>query len=258
MKKKILALCLVVVLAVTAVAGATLAYFTDTDAKTNTFTTAKIDIALVEQQRNADHTALEAFKDGKVLLPIVASAQDDNETIGGVAGLPKSANYVDKIMTIKNEKSSIDAYVRLYIAIPVALDNVGDAGQNILHFNTTDESSAQGEWGKETLVAQNVKIGEVNYNVYYRTYTSVLAKDTATKTPAYVGFYMDKNVNYADGKYTITRNKVTTEIDFDFTKGVEIPVYAVGVQAAGFDDADTAINAAFEANFNPWATTATN
>ena len=38
MKKKILALALVVVLAVTAVTGATLAYFTDKDDATNTFT----------------------------------------------------------------------------------------------------------------------------------------------------------------------------------------------------------------------------
>ena len=39
MKKKILALCLVVALAVTAVVGGTLAYFTDTDEAENVFTT---------------------------------------------------------------------------------------------------------------------------------------------------------------------------------------------------------------------------
>lgn len=48
MKKKILALALVVVLAVTAVTGATLAYFTDDDAKTNTFTVGNVQIALTE------------------------------------------------------------------------------------------------------------------------------------------------------------------------------------------------------------------
>lgn len=49
MKKKILALCLVVVLAVTAVTGVTLAYFTDvTDTATNTFTVGNVDIELDE------------------------------------------------------------------------------------------------------------------------------------------------------------------------------------------------------------------
>ena len=38
MKKKILAIGLVVAMAATAVVGGTLAYFTDTDQKTNTFT----------------------------------------------------------------------------------------------------------------------------------------------------------------------------------------------------------------------------
>ena len=55
MKKKILALCLVVVLAVTAVTGATLAYFTDTaDTKTNTFTVGNVEIKLDEPNWDAD------------------------------------------------------------------------------------------------------------------------------------------------------------------------------------------------------------
>lgn len=49
MKKKILALCLVIALAVTAIGGATLAYFTDDDDKaTNTFTVGNVEIELTE------------------------------------------------------------------------------------------------------------------------------------------------------------------------------------------------------------------
>lgn len=48
MKKKILALALVVVLAVTAVTGATLAYFTDTKEATNIFTVGNVQIELTE------------------------------------------------------------------------------------------------------------------------------------------------------------------------------------------------------------------
>lgn len=48
MKKKIIALCLIVALAATAVIGGTLAYFTDKDAATNTFTVGNVDITLTE------------------------------------------------------------------------------------------------------------------------------------------------------------------------------------------------------------------
>lgn len=46
--KKILALCLVVALMATAIVGATLAYFTDDDEATNTFTVGNVEIDLTE------------------------------------------------------------------------------------------------------------------------------------------------------------------------------------------------------------------
>ena len=48
MKRKILALVLCVAMLAIAVVGGTLAYFTDTDAKTNTFTVGNVDITLTE------------------------------------------------------------------------------------------------------------------------------------------------------------------------------------------------------------------
>lgn len=50
MKKKIVALCLVVCLAATAVIGGTLAYFTDTKTAENTFTVGNVKIELLESQ----------------------------------------------------------------------------------------------------------------------------------------------------------------------------------------------------------------
>ena len=50
MKKKIFTLCLAVALAATAVVGGTLAYFTDTDDATNTFTVGNVDIELTEPE----------------------------------------------------------------------------------------------------------------------------------------------------------------------------------------------------------------
>lgn len=49
MKKKLVTVCLVACMAVTAVAGGTLAYFTDKEEATNTFTVGNVDITLTEE-----------------------------------------------------------------------------------------------------------------------------------------------------------------------------------------------------------------
>lgn len=252
MKKKILAMCLVVAMLAIAIVGGTLAYFTDTDEATNTFTTAKVNIALIEQQRG-ENGLEEYVNEGKVLYPIVGSAQGAKDDMG----MPTAANYIDKIITIENLEDSTDAYVRLYIAIPSVLDNVADAGQNVLHFNwgnnfeTGEYTVADyANWGAETLLVKDFAIDGINYNVYYRDYNKVMAAGTETGSAAYVGFYMDANVDYdnENGYYTINGE----EIEYDFSNGVNIPVFAVGVQEAGFDSAADAVNAAFGADFNPF------
>ena len=50
MKKKVLALCVAVSLITVAIIGGTLAYFTDTDEATNTFTVGSVSIDLIESQ----------------------------------------------------------------------------------------------------------------------------------------------------------------------------------------------------------------
>lgn len=261
-KRKILSLtlglCMVAILAV----GGTLAYFTDTDEATNTFTVGGVNIELVEQERKYvtnEETGLKTvdglqpFTQNKNLMPLVGSAQGAKETVGGVEGLPTAAaaqNYVDKIITVKNTGNSA-AYMRVFVAIPEELDNVADAGKNILHFNTSVASAADKEWGAEVLAAKSVLIGDdgVKYNVYYRTYQSPVAKTESTKTPAYIGFYLDSGVDMnEDGKYTING----TVIDMDLTKGISIPVFAQGVQIEGFDNAEDAFTAA-KLPTNPWA-----
>lgn len=247
MKKKILAMCLVAALAATAIIGGTLAYFTDTDTEDNVFTVGNVKIELIEKQRNDEGTSLEDFEDGKVLMPIVGSAQGENETVGGVAGLPTAENYVDKIITVENTGAS-KAYVRVFVAIPVVLDNVGDASQNILHFNWSKASSADGEWLTEVCTAENVNVKGVLCNVYSRIYSTALDPEAVTATPAYIGFYLDKNVDMnEDGQYTINGEV----IEMDLSKGVTIPVFAQGVQEAGFADAETAFRESGLPT-NPW------
>lgn len=285
MKKKIIAICLCVALVAVGIVGATLAYFTDTDNATNTFTVGKVKIDLIEQQRAYDEkgevTGLVDFVDGKALKPIVGSAQGVKDKYG----MSTAKNYVDKIVTVKNLEE--DAYVRVYIAVPAALVSEGSASQDVVHWNWGNKTSPKGDYaqagqasgqqnapdyaanmGELVTLAGTTKIDGIDYKVYYQTYKKVLTKDEVTGSAFMAGLYLDKNVDYK-GEYTIIDENVGMvdgqwptktvytyngeEIDFDFTNGVKIPVFAIGAQAEGFTDADTAINAAFGTDYNPWA-----
>lgn len=258
MKKKIIAISMTVALLAIAIVGASLAYFTDTDNAENTFTVGKVEIELIEQQRGED--GLEDFEDDKVLIPIVGSAQGEKDEWG----MPVAANYVDKIITVKNLES--DAYVRVYVAVPAALLS-DDVANNPLHSNLGNRFDPRGQglyntpggqstWNPDFLNWDyddpefDVTIDGVDYKVGTYTYKEVLSEDDVTGAACIVGFYLDKRVDYdADtGNYTMAGEV----LDFDFTDGIKIPVFAVGVQADGFEDADAAFTAALPANYNPW------
>jgi len=262
MKRKSFVLALTAaMMAAALVVGGTLAYFTDKDEETNTFTAGGVAIKLIEQQVNEDHTALEDFQQNQVLMPIVGSAQKDKDQFGQ----PVAENYIDKIVTIKNTSTKSDAYVRAYFAIPSALDDgyeTFNAGANVLHFNFGNKDNKttynnQWLWGSEATEGHDgwnyfeTKIGEVDYNVYYADYYKPLAAG-ATTEQFISGVYLDKNVDMNDkGQYTINRDGKETVIE-NFDGSVKCPVFAVAVQAAGFDSAAEAVTAAFGANFNPW------
>lgn len=252
MKKKLLAMCLVVALAATAVIGGTLAYFTDTDTETNTFTAGGVKIDLIEQQ--VGENGLEPFEQDQVLMPIVGSAQGEKDQYGQ----PVAENYIDKIATIENKGKS-DAYVRAYFAIPSALDDGYDtfnAGLNVLHFNSGNNNGVstfgnEWNWKNEsgTWKYYETEIDGVKYNVYYADYTKILAAG-ATTEQFISGVYLDSHVDMVDGNYVDTRDP---QADISILAGdVKCPVMAVAVQAAGFDNADAAVEAAFGANFDPF------
>ena len=263
MKKKIVSLALAVCLIAIAAVG-TLAYFTDKDAATNTFTAGGVKIDLIEQQVNEAGTELEAFEQNQVLMPIVGSAQGEKDDFGQ----PVAANYIDKIVTIKNTGKSA-AYVRAYFAIPAALDNgyeTFNAGANILHFNfgnvKTDNGLVSTEGVQWNWTHGNkwnyfeTTIDNVAYNVYFADYYQALPAGETTEQFV-SGVYLDSHVDMdAQGNYIDTR---FPNADLSILNGsVKCPVFAVAVQADGFDSADAAVTAAFGAQYNPWGGTATN
>ena len=90
MKKKIMAMCLVIAMAATAVIGGTLAYFTDTDTETNVFTMGNVEIELNE-----------VFPDNQLF--------------------PGEQNALQKEVTVKNTGSE-DAYMWIELWIPKTID----------------------------------------------------------------------------------------------------------------------------------------
>ena len=260
MKKKITALFLCVALAAIAIVGASLAYFTDTDNETNTFAVGGVKIDLIEQQSNEDHTGFVPYTGDKVLMPIVGSAQGEKYP----NGQPKAANYIDKVVTIQNTGKSA-AWIRAYYAVPSALDDgFGEsfnAGMNILHGNFGNNNGAttfENEWkwknnGKWQYF-ETVMDG-VSYNVYFADYYQPVAAGDTTEQ-FICGVYLDKNVDMKDGKYIDPRHP---DADLSILEGtVNYPVFAVAVQAEGFDTAAAAIDAAFGVKYNPWGGATTN
>lgn len=102
MKKKFLSLCLVMALSATALIGGTLAYFTDNDAKTNTFTMGDVKIHIDEWMNMDGDGTWEAYTDKQELAPIAQSKAPFN-----------------KLVETVNDGSE-DAYIRTFITCPVA------------------------------------------------------------------------------------------------------------------------------------------
>lgn len=228
-KRKILALALTLSMVAILAIGGSLAYFTDTDSKTNTFTTGKVDITLKE-----------TFNEKEAKL------------------LPGKENAVQKEVKIKLETGSEDSYVWYEWLIPAVLDSTdGSTGaNNIIHVNsygrtwdkyrensaywaegqtaalpleqTWDHSiagSTEGFIGTET-------IDGLIYNKYVVLYHGRLTAGEET-TPAMSQVYMDKKVDTdANGNYTIGGKSIF----YDFSKGLNIIVRAYGIQAEGFND----------------------
>lgn len=269
MKKKIISLCLVIALAATAVVGATLAYFTDTESANNVFTAGSVRIKLIEQEREykADGSlkGLKDFTPNKQLVPSHNDAQGEKDRYG----MSVVDNYVDKIVTVKNTGNS-DAYVRVIVAIPAALEetNPQQSMYNVLHWNLGNKFTPTGdydttanpqpenpEWANVSWkYSETVTINQVSYNLYIFTYKKPIKAGETTKAAAMVGFYLDKGV---DCEYDAQGNPYYTfrgqKINYAFANGtITIPVFAQAVQSAGFSSADEAFTASGLAN-NPWA-----
>ena len=219
-KRKLMLVAVALCMAAILLAGGTLAYLTDTDAKTNTFTVGNVQIEIEEN-----------FTQDSKLLPGID---------------------VTKEVKIKNIGTE-DAYVWYTYAIPSVLNNDTDASKNILHVNhygrtwdtyrnvakywaegQTEALPLEQTWDVDwKLVGNNVTIDDtgIEYDVYVCLYHGILAPGAET-TYAMSKVYLDTKVDFDGTYYTYDGVK----IDFDMINDIKIVINAYAIQAAGIPE----------------------
>ena len=213
--KKALMMALALVLVVALTIGGTLAYLTDRDSKTNVFTVGDVRIELNED-----------FDQGATLIPGVD---------------------IEKAATVKNVGKN-DAWVWVKIAIPSALDN-DDASKNVIHFNFTEESVADGLWNwmdstDAWMIDKDVIIDNVLYNVYTVKYDTALKPGETTAQPVMYKVYMDYHIDIdTNGDWYHVQNGVAEKIEWNSSTPPVMYVSAYAMQAEGFNSAAEAIAA---------------
>lgn len=104
MKKKILALCLCVALAATAIVGASLAYFTDTKTATNTFTMGDVKIKLDETNVNDPEGDRVTSNEYNVYPGAVVTKDPIVHNVG------KNGAYIRATVNVSNWMNLVTAY----------------------------------------------------------------------------------------------------------------------------------------------------
>ena len=206
MKKKILALCLVVVLAVTAVTGATLAYFTDTDKADNVFVIGNIDIDLEEKQYDHENSQWIDYVDEKPMLPI-----DDN------AG---NKLYNKAVNTHNISTNGEPVYIRTLIAVEDP-DVGADVGVYSMHvgFNNANATLSNGltRYGVDYVKHNDMTIDGRNFDVFVCTVLDGSPVQKGEYVQSLHSVWMDENIDAAGAAA--------------YGAKVEVYTFAQGIQA---------------------------
>lgn len=237
MKKKIVALTLVVAMLAIAVIGGTLAYFTDTDAEANTFTVGSVDIDLIESQYHRVVDAAEGADEvsDDVIKADAETYQDAYLAVNGKDIVP--GRWVRKAPYILNTGKN-PAYVRVRLLV--------DRGfGTYLHMMET--TTAQDD-GSITVEYGTREINGVTYDELTYTYTMPLEPEELTYWPAFWQFKLDDACDNEDVRALIEAGALIQMEDG--TVKFDIIVEADAIQAEGFASAEEAF-AAFETQEPP-------
>ncbi|MBO4953922.1 MAG: hypothetical protein J6D04_02085, partial [Clostridia bacterium] len=267
-KKRVATLVLSIALLLAVTVGGTLAYLTDTETDVNVMTLGNVDIEQYEYQRaekdgayttdtidNQTSYVLEAFQQDKPLYPIVgdpstgAAGWDDTivrmtqvDSYGSMQVFA-GKNAQDKFVTVKNTGKTA-AYVRTLVAI-----EVGSADPDLIGI------SYHKTWTKNSVGI--VEIQGTNYYVFEFVYDGAELSDGSWRHEN--GILPAGDTTYPSLSQVYLKSEATNEdmvaLDGNGDGKLNILVASQAVQAAGFDDALTALDAGFDditATNHPW------
>ena len=252
MRKKLLVLSLCVALAAIAIAGASLAYFTDTKSATNTFTVGNVKIDLLESSLHRENAGVanDATSDSELWSDVDKEGSGNTSkykagdtfytdaqieanaaeyTCENVQLIPGRSYH--KMPYVKNVGNN-DAYIRIRVMIPADLDT---AVLNSSMYTTTALDK------KEFTMAYD-NSGKVDrdgrkYNVYTFTRVDPLAPGEMTYWNVWGTIHMDTTV-------TSAQSEALFGASGPYPNGVfPVLVEADAIQAEGFADATAAFKA---------------
>ena len=230
MKKKLLAIMLCVAMLAVATVSGTMAYFTDTNTQTNTFTAGKVDISL-------DEAVVEKDANGNLV------AKGDERTSEAQAYHLYPAQIITKDPTITVAADSEDTYIAAVVTVTGDLYSlIGIADTDMIDINLLasggllhDASAARTDWNGLSLVHETDKC------VIYQ------AADKENNTWVLYIFMKDVQVKNATITLfdTLTIPAAWDNAEMKLINGAQIKVDAYATQTNGFADCYTAVTTAF-------------
>ncbi len=254
MKKKLTAIFLCIALVAIAIVGASMAYFTDTQNATNTFTVGNVKIKLLESSLHRENVGVangqtspsELWSDvekegsGNTSKYKAGDTFYTDEQIEENAETYKCENIqlipgrsYHKMPYVKNVGNN-DAYIRIRVMIPADLDTA------VLNSSMyTSSAINKNEFTKAFDQTGSVERGNIKYNVYTFTRIDPLAPGEMTYWNVWGTIRMDTTVTSAQSEALFGENG-------SYRDGVfPVLVEADAIQSEGFADA-TAAWAAFD------------
>ncbi len=269
MKKKLLVLGLCVALAAIAIAGASLAYFTDTKSATNTFTVGNVKIDLIESRfhrQGNDNSGDTSIPDptgtasGMKYLNDGAKAFTDDEIKND------AKTYATEYLAVKGQNmvpgrgvakcpyvvntGANDAYIRIRVMIPSAanndfVNNVHEGGVITNQWCGTSMLSGEFQHGLKgetwpVVVKAGVTKDGVTYDEYTFTRNEPLKAGAMTEWNVWNFIGIDKDATSADIQKAIDAGAIKAT---DGTMTLNVLVEADAIQAEGFANATAAFKA---------------
>ena len=266
MKKKLLVLGLCVALAAIAIAGASLAYFTDTKSATNTFTVGNVKIDLIESRfhrQGNDNSGDASIPDPTGTASGMKYLKDGQKAFTDDEIKNDAKTYATEYLAVKGQNmvpgrgvakcpyvintGANDAYIRIRVMVPSAANNdfvaVKDGGVITNQWCTTAIKNGEfidgkgGGWNNAPAIERNVDKDGMKYDVYTFTRTEPLKAGKMTEWNVWNFIGINKDATSADIQKAIDAGAITAT---DNTMTLNVLVEADAIQAEGFADAAAA------------------